>query len=344
MLNENNFFPEQTEEEKENIEKNRRFYVAKRATHKFPDLPSEDGIDEQKKVYSISREMPDRYKDKDLKTPEFERDINEAKEWIIKFCEQIGFSEEEIKNRLTENDDIYILSKKIFNKMIEDKHLDGLNSLNEVFVNNSTTSGTSNENCSHLIVLHELIHSICINKIFLTKYFNNSKVISSGYKINKDKKLKAFNEGLTETTTQQILLENNISSPGIAYIDEVIFITELAKDIAKKTETSSREVLAHFQKGMIKGENKYLKIIIDIYGQEAFNNLINMKCGTEDVIKVSKSFNLQVVEEKIDDFRNNQNKITINIGDDNYDIKSIKPEEKKGIMERFKKKFGFSVL
>lgn len=335
MIKDNNFLPEQdTQSEKtEDIEKNRKFYTAQKTTSKFPELPSKKAIDEQKECFSTTREMPDKYRSKDLKTPKFEKEIDKMKEWIIKFCKEIGFSESEIRNRLTENDDIHILSKKIFKKIIKDKHIDGRETLNEVFINNSISSKTSNGDYNNCIVLHELIHSICITKIYLTEYLSENVRISGGYKSYANKKLVAFNEGLTEITTQQILSENNICPPGIGYLDEIIFITELAKDIAEKTEASSEEILTHFQKGMIRGENKYLKIIVDIYGKEAFNNLVNMQCKTENIIKISKDFNLPIIEKKINDLHD-QNEITVDIGNNNYNIKSTKKEK---LMEQFKK-------
>ncbi len=120
-----------------------------------------------------------------------------------------------------------------------------------------------------------------------------------------------FNEGLTEVTNKQISLDNNEKVNNISYFNSVILITELAKDIANRTKRTQEEILTHFQIGMFESKNKYLKIITDIYGKEAFDALMDMKLDKKDVIRVAGIFGLSQVKNKLE---RKIRKIGINIG------------------------------
>lgn len=105
----------------------------------------------------------------------------------------------------------------------------------------------------------------------------------------------------------------------------------VAKNLTKE------ETLAHLQRGMFEGERKYLKIINNIYGKEAFNALVDMTHDKKNIIEIAKLFGLDEVENKIAS-KENGREIEVNIGNclcaltrdektKRYSIKNVKRNE-----------------
>lgn len=265
------------------------------------------------------RKATPEFKKEDLKTPEFEKRIDIAREQIINFGKKKGI---DISDRLISNEDIYLLTENKYKKLAQLKE-GGEQIANEIFLkqNFSSIDGNAIEYLSHNIK-HELLHSAC-KKGFILKKDNrllsgmlykkrNFENISSGY-ASLCGKLNNFDEFLTETTNLQIDLDNNENTPSIAYLEGMIFVTELADDIARKTDKHREEVLTEFQIGMFEGKREKLKIIKDLYGAEALNKMINMENTKKSILETAEAFGLISVEKKINDMENGQ-EFTINIG------------------------------
>jgi hypothetical protein len=183
--------------------------------------------------------------------------------------------------------------------------------LNEILVKQqyNEQGGIDTETLFHN-VQHELLHSACIHRITVKKddrflsgilyKKRNYEQISSGYG-SFSGKLKAFEEFLVETTNLQIQAENNDRNPSYAYINGVVFLTELVDDMTRKTNEHQNYILSEFQTGSFEGRRGKLKIIKDLYGEEALNKLIRMKNNRESMLETAEAFGLSGVKKKIED-------------------------------------------
>lgn len=305
--------------------KREKFYFAEKETIKLPNLLSEKDI--KKEVDKIVNEKIKLTK-QDLKeefgmeeTPETIESRNnlknKLKSRLIKFAQERGVN---VKERLADNDDIYFLNKKGYEDIGGDINEHGCNIGNDIFIR-----GENNID-ENTLLQHELIHSACVNKFYISNDLKKEKKkthqISLGYGSSvKNKYLKSFNEGLTEITALQISMENDDTYYSMGtYRPQVIFITELARDLAEKLSQkenmniSQKDILTHLQTGMFQAERGYLGIISDIYGKEALKSLMKMGMGKKDVIEVSKKFELSLVEKKITDFYDKK-EVRIHMGD-----------------------------
>ena len=297
-----------------------KFYFDKKTTAKVPELLSNENVEKVEKGIINRRDiLKDCFTKQDFidlgleeqsqETIEF---INKYKNQIIKFANDRGVN---VEKRFPDNEDIYFLNNEAIAGMSGRPGYDsptGICSTNEVMVNKEKAAD------KYGALLHELVHFACKEKFFI---FNNSRSKSTckGYALTgKNKYYKFFNEGLTETTKRQIYLENGEQALSLSYPPQVIFVTELAKDLAQKMskkenkEVSQKDVLTHLQAGMFQSDRSYLGIIIDFYNKEAFKALMEMGKKEEDVIKVSKLFELSAVEEKINNYKDKkETKITI---------------------------------
>lgn len=305
--------------------KHEKFYFADKATKKLPALLSNEIIKEEvdkivnDKIKLTKQDLKEEFgMEETAEMIESRNNLkNRLKSRLIKFAQERGVN---VKERLADNEDIYFLNNKGYDAIGGDTNEHGCIVGNDVFVR-----GENNVD-ENTLLQHELVHSACVNKFYISNDVQKQKEkthqISSGYGSSvKNKYLKSFNEGLTEITALQISIENDdkFYSNG-TYRPQIIFITELARDIAEKSSQrenmniSQKDILTHLQIGMFQAERSYLGIISDIYGKEKFKALMNMGMGTQDVIKVSKIFGLSSVEKKITDFYNKK-EIRIHMGD-----------------------------
>ncbi len=319
-----NVLSDKTDKEEKGF-KREKFYFAEKETKKLPSLLSMETIKEEvdkivnEKIKLTKQDLKEEFGMEETSELIENRDNlkNKLKNRLIKFAQERGVN---IKERLAENDDIYFLNKKGYEDIGGDINEHGCNIGNDIFVR-----GENNVD-ENTMLQHELVHSACIHKFYINNDVQKQKEktheISSGYASSvKNKYLKFFNEGLTEITALQISIENDdtFNSMG-TYRPQVIFITELAKDIAQKLsrrenmEISQKDILTHLQIGMFQSERGYLGIIADIYGKEALNSLMKMGNEIQDVIQVSKIFKLPLIEKKITDFYNKK-ETRIHMGD-----------------------------
>ncbi len=249
-----------------------------------------------------------------------EIEVDRIKKRITEFGKK---RELNLEKRFVDDDNIYLLPSKIFEQFKREFDLPqgscGYHQHNQIWIDNK--DGISRENNERMIswcLQHEIVHSACKKRFFLRKEVDEEGVFEYGAKgLNSgyagDNNFRHFNEGLTEITNQQIYFENDDLAPTISYEEEIIFTTELIKDISKKTERSPEEILSNFQKGMFEGERKYLKIIKNVYGKEAIVKIKNLE-NVDDIIDTAKSLKLSEAVKKIKAF-NNGKQVGVNIAD-----------------------------
>lgn len=312
----------EAEKEKDGLRRE-KFYFADKETVKLPNLLSEEDIKKEvdkivnEKIKLTKQDIKEEFgMEETPETIESRNNLkNKLKSRLIKFAQERGVN---VKERLADNDDIYFLNKKGYEDIGGDINEHGCIVGNDIFIR-----GENNVD-ENTLLQHELVHSACVNKFYISNDLKKEKThqISSGYGSSmKNKYLKSFNEGLTEITALQISMENDdiYYSMG-TYRPQVIFITELASDMAQKLSKqekiniSQKDILTHLQTGMFQAERGYLGIISDIYGKEKFKALLEMGMKVQDVIKVSKIFELPLVDKKITDFYKKKETI-IHIGD-----------------------------
>lgn len=303
-----------------------KFYYAKKATKRFLTPLSEDEIEVEKSKISAYKLMPEK-KDLDIvEEKEKTEEVNKFKQRTVEFAKKRGV---DIESRMIDNKNIYFLNNEIFEIVVpKSKCIDvtGFCSRNEIMINEELSKD------KYSTLQHELIHAASLSRIYITNENdrmddseeNLHKEISSGYHSEKSI-LHYFNEGLTEVTKHQIYFENGEGNSDLSYTPLVIFVTELAKDIAQKMsekeskKVTQEDILTHFQIGMLNSDNKYLKIIIDNYGAEAFKALTTMGCDKEDVIddivRVADIFKLSEAKRKINSYYSKGTETVINIGD-----------------------------
>lgn len=256
------------------------------------------------------------------KSMELEKKIGTIKERIAKLGERLGL---DLGDRLADDIDIHLLTDKEYKKKFKEKEncTDGKALPKEVFVNVDRNGEIVGQKYLENNIQHELLHDASKKKCFAEKNGNGIVVYYPvlGYDYSDSQNEKSnftyFNEGLTELTNKQLYLENNLVSPGTSYFQEVIFVTELIKDISKKTDRPYNDILAQFQIGMFEGKRSYLKVIEDLYGKEAMFILRKMKNNRDDVMNVAKVFELESAVQKIMEYEKN-GKAEINIGEHAY--------------------------
>ena len=300
-----------------------KFYYNKKSTeHQKVLAPVEIGI--LKKDVLSSKD--NRY---NIELTEAERDeieVDKIKKRVTEFGKKLGLN---LEKRFVVDNNIYLLPSKIFEEFRKEFDLPqgscGCHQHNQVWIDDM--DGVSQENKEKIVsccLQHEIIHSVCKERFFLRKEVNEEGVFEYGAKsLNLgyagDNNFRHFNEGLTEITNLQVYLENDDLIPAASYVEESIFITELIKDISKKTEKSPEEILSNFQKGMFEGERKYLKIIKDVYGKKAIVKIKNLE-NADDIIDTAKFLKLSEAVKKIKAF-NNGKQIEVKIADYSYYIR-----------------------
>lgn len=309
-------------EPQEDIKKRFKFYYTNKSTKNNLVLPQKEKTDAKNNVLDY-REVTPNFKKENLKTLEFEKRIDIVRERVINFGKERGLN---LSERLISNDDIYLLMENKYKKLAP-KETAGIQFANEILLRHEF-SDINHEDIKELCynAQHELLHSACIKKVTVKKdnelfsrIFHREKnfknIVSSGYNSFKGK-LRNFNEFLTEITNVQIYLDSDedYNIPRIAWLEGVIFMTELIDDIAKKTNRQRENVLTEFQIGMFEGKREKLKIIKDLYGGEALNKLINMKNDKKSILETAKIFGvISNVKKKIEDMENGK-EYFLNIG------------------------------
>lgn len=320
---------ELNQQEKQKATDNKfNLYYPKKKNEKDPNIKliSEQEITEMEEELKDFREKVDY--EEIAKSPELDEGIRKCNERITQLGEKLGI---DLKNRLLDDKDIHLLSEKDYNQKFNktsNNHEGGTTRLNEVFVKKDfARKDRSNDQLIH-VIQHELVHSVSKRGL----YVGDEEItgISAGY--SKDQEIgkeenddqnslfNRFNEGLTELTNEQLLLENGYDFKKIGYGKEVILITELIKDISQKTGATNEEILSHFQIGMFEGKRGQLKILNDIYGKEALSALGKMKSDKESIINVARLFGLiDDCIKKIEDYQNNK-AVEIDIGNKKCEI------------------------
>lgn len=305
-------------ESSEDADKRYKFYYAKKSTKNNPVLSEKEKSDIKNEVLNYRKVTPE-FKKEDLKTPEFEKKIDIARERIINFGKKIGL---DLDGRMINNEDICLLRENKYKKLAQ-RNEGGEQTLNEILLKQkfSNMDNDATEYLSHN-VQHELLHSACKKGVILKKdnrllsgilyKKRNFENILGGYQ-SLYGKLNNFDEFLTEVTNLQIDLDNNEDTFDVAYLEGMIFVTELADDIARKIGKHREEVLTEFQIGMFEGKRGKLKIIKDLYGAEALNKMINMENNKKSILKTSEAFGLPSVAKKIDAMEKGQ-EFTMNVG------------------------------
>lgn len=273
-------------------------------------------------------DVPQEVKDRDIKSKEFLEGVSSAKDRIVNFGKKIGL---DFQKRLTDDNKIYLLNKDDFKRFYGNQTVEGCGGVCKIteIVMSKRDDCDGNEDIKREIhgVQHELVHSISRVHYYIKKDSDIDKIkvdnIRSGYyrtELNKKQAMHLFNEGLTEITNQQIYFDNEMIAPETSYSRCVIFLTEMIKDIARKTGESEQKILTDFQRGMFEGSNKYLKPIIDIYGAEAFCQLKDVRDDDESFLKLAKFFKLQSASKKIKGLAKGEKDVKITILDYGYKI------------------------
>lgn len=295
-------------DKKEEVDDNRfDFCFHEKSTKNNPDILSKEDR-EMRKKFVIEHRMD--IEEELLKYPETEREIEKIKERIIQLGKNLGL---DLEDRFIGNKDIHILSDEIYEKEFEGCGGHGNSSANEIFLRKDENFEKRIFHC----IQHELIHIVSKQKVITLRDVAHINTI--GYANTKNKNFEFFNEGLTELTNQQLNLENGSCASYTAYIEEVIFITELIKDISHRTDKPYKDILAQFQIGMFEGKRGHLKIISDNYGGEAIKALSKMKDNRDDIVDIAEIFGLKEAIRRINDYEN-MIKTNIDIGDKSYNI------------------------
>jgi hypothetical protein len=311
-------------------------YVDERKTSRVTELPTEGMIANSMREIMRDKIIPPKeelekagYKE----NPEFIKNVELLKKEIADFAKELGV---DVANLFPPDENIYELDeelvKKIFPHIPNIEKLGGYSTKNDIFSKKGSAEASDT-------LRHELIHSVTRAKYLLRATSETSfeeKELAFGFAIGEY--LANFNEGLTELTNLQISLKHEGScSSLIGYINNVIFISELAEDMANKinsnpdmikdftalhsglqTPLTQKDLLAHLQIGMLNGDPRYLKIISDIYDDEskkfnALKTLAGMGKYKDEVLETAKAFGLEEVMAKINDY-SDKKEIDINIG------------------------------
>ena len=304
-----------------NQKKYKYFYDKERGITNTDMVGVENAVENNKEV---SREV----KDKDIKSKEFLEGVSSAKDRIVNFGKKFGL---DFKERFISDDKIYLLNKDDFKRFYGNQTIEGCGGICKVneIVMSKIDDCDGNEDVKREIhnAQHELIHSVSKIKYYIEKDNNLNKItvtnFRSGYyreAFNKKEAFNLLNEGITEIINQQIFFDNGMRASETAYSRCVIFITEMIKDITRKTGESEQKILIDFQRGVFEGSNKYLKPIIETYGTEAFCKLRDLKDDDESFLKLARLFKLQSVSKNIKDLAKGEKSVKINILDYEYKI------------------------
>lgn len=316
--------------QQEKQKSNNRFnlYYPKKKTEKDPNIKlfSEQEITETEAEIKDFREKVDY--EEIIKSPEIEEGIKKCNERITQLGKKLGV---DLKSCLLEDKDIHLLSEKDYNQKFNktsNNHEGGTTRLNEVFIKKELAQKDRSNDQLIPVIQHELVHSVSKRGL----YVEDEEItgISAGY--SKDQEIgkeenddqnslfNRFNEGLTELTNKQLLLDDEYDFKKIGYGKEVILITELIKDISQKTGATNEEILSHFQIGMFEGKRGQLKILNDIYGKEALSALGKMKSDKESIINIARLLGLSDdCIEKIENYQNDKT-VEIDIGNKKCEI------------------------
>lgn len=312
-----NFFPEipaQSEERNESESEDGRFafYTDKKKTQHNVLSSEKETADYKKELFDYKEMLTkDELKECGIEDdPNFVEKAERIKEEITDFAKQLGF---DVANYLPKNENIYELDTELFELITTNSNYWGEHTANEVFVKKNL-----NEIDKLSTLRHEMIHSISKMKFILRKCDSDNhkiKNISTGYGISSSKEnnydnefLLNFSEGLTELTNLQIAIQyEGECSVEVAYIYNVILISELVKDIANHERITSKDILSSFQTGMLDGDSRYLKVISDLYDNESGNfnalrTLSRMGTKKEEVLAVAQAFGLTEAIEKINNY------------------------------------------
>lgn len=275
-------------------------------------------------------EATDAERESDLKTPEFSGELDKTNERIINFGKKCGL---DLRNRLIPNDNIYLLPEDVYEVPDKESFTTEpwayFNFYNEIVVKDSGNLELNKHRSQH-----ELLHSACLQHIQYKKEGRlcTTESVRGGYQNDTDSSFTSLNEGLTEITNQQIYFENNDFAPTTGNIYEVVFVTELIKDISGKTKIPAEKILTHLQTGMFESELGYLKVIEDKYGKEAMDKLAKMSGelgGKDGLLETARIFKLNSATEKLKNLDKGE-RIEVNIGKYKYRPRKV-PEPAKRV-------------
>jgi len=249
------------------------------------------------------------------KGPEIEQDIAKSRELIMRLGEKLKL---DFSDRLYGDTDIHLLADDEFNKKFkeENEFVHGRAFPNEAFIRNGDPERKNRRRILEYNIRHELLHSAVKKKIFMSEkngFDANMEYVGEGYGSKKNNDYKYLNEGLIELTNQQLYLKDRKQAPTIAYLEEVIFVTELIGDLCKKTGISYYDIMAELQVGLFEGKKGKLKIIIDTYGERAMSALRKMRNDKDNIAEVAKAFELENTANKIADYHNGKT-ISVDMG------------------------------
>lgn len=272
-----------------------RFYYDKILTEKSPHILSEEEKKEMEMALKKYREIKESYHNAFSKNPELSKETDKIRGRIIRLGKNLGLT---LENRLIDNDEIHLISEDDFMEFSEgNKFRQGALFVNEIGIKKDAEGKNFEQSYLAQNIQHELIHSVTTRKVYLKE--NNVKIFAVGYcNYSTNDDYRRFQEGLTELTNQQLYLEENDVAPTTHYNKEVILVTELVKDMAKKTGRRADDILAELQVGMFEGDAKYLKIILDVYGQEGLNKIKTLHDGN-GVLKIVQDLGMREAERKI---------------------------------------------
>ncbi len=248
------------------------------------------------------------------KGPEIEEDIAKSRKLIMRLGEKLKL---DFSDRLYGDADIHLLADDEFNKKFkEESELQGRALLNEAFIRNGNPESKNRRRILEYNIRHELLHSAVKKKIFMSEkngFDANMEYVGEGYGSKKNNDYKYLHEGLIELTNQQLYFKDRKQAPTVAYLEEVIFVTELIGDLCKKTGISYDDIMAELQVGLFEGKTGKLKIIIDTYGEKATSALRKMRNDKDSIVEVAKAFGLENTANKIADYHNGKT-ISVDMG------------------------------
>ena len=298
-------------EEQKNKHDRFDFHYHEKVTKSNPYILAEGERIEHEEYLLKDRDFDEKAMRELPKSPRLEREIEKSKKRIIKLGEELGL---DLESRLTENEDIHLLATREYKKRFENYTGAGHVALNEVFARRDRGRVQSE---AIRRIQHELLHMASKRRVFIEK--DKIDVHSLGYASTKNRDFEFFNEGLTELTNQKLYLDEGICAPDTSYVEEVIFVSELVRDIAEKSDLSYEDIFKHLLVGMFEGKRQYLKVINDLYGEKALSLLSKMKNDKDDIVAIARQFGLKEAVRKIKNYEHKK-KIDIDVGEVSYNI------------------------
>jgi|GEM_PF-2629371 hypothetical protein len=253
--------------------------------------------------------------------PLFALHMEKIRQEIIAYGESLGVS---LADRLITNENIYFLPIEMYDKHFDPKE-EGNQSMNEIAIRGEfETSHTSH------ICRHEQIHAAIIREMFISLDKDGrcfAEELSFGYSSGSEREhMRYFTEALIEIMNMEIGAQAKKERPEIGYVYNVIFVYELAADMAKKLNAdpdkkkrlairpnsldslNMKDVIRYLIAGMLENDRMRLGVISDLYDRfdqegkktfDALQALSQMETGQEEVASLAEQFGLKETAEKI---------------------------------------------